>query len=92
MGNKNKLSPKKERELIFKMLALNTLVINTVDELDPNNGLMKDFLQSAKEFQKSCEELEKIVFANNADAIGATNYISELAHKVDTVIRKNYVQ
>lgn len=85
--------PKKQRLLIFKLLALNAALINTIDELGAEeNSSMDELKKAALIMQQKCEEYEKHSFNPKLkEVLGAASYIADLERKIDTLIRKNYI-
>ena len=80
-----KLSPKNKNQLVVRMVVLSDLILATLDELK---------IDRRAPLPKSIEELvsyleQDVVQAYKNEVARKTNKLTDLIHKVDTIIRKN---
>lgn len=83
-----KIPPKKKNELCLRLIALSDLMLSTMDDLDITNGS-----PMPKEIKYLIDHLSDVVDVayTNKEAKNTTR-LTELIHKIDTVIRKNHDQ
>jgi DNA replication initiation complex subunit (GINS family) len=81
---------KKERILYHKLAALSNLLIMELDEMKPTAAIGANMHQKAKEFIEALEPFIEASF--DSEQIRSGTYLTDLCHKLDTVIRKNYEQ
>lgn len=81
---------RKERILYHKLAALSNLLILELDEMKPTSEIGANMHQKAKEFIEALEPFIEASFDSEQIRLGT--YLTDLCHKVDTVIRKNYEQ
>jgi hypothetical protein len=81
---------KKERILFHKLAALSNLLILELDDMKPTATIGANMHQKAKEFIEALEPFIEASF--DSEQIRSGTYLTDLCHKVDTVIRKNYEQ
>lgn len=84
------LNPKRKNTLSHKIAVLANLMIETLDEIEANSELAVDFKTKSKELIPFCEKILDDSFSSKQ--IATSTYLSEVATKVDTVIRKSYQQ
>ena len=80
MNKKNKI----QAQLMY---CLCSLLLECLDELKPTSQRMLKFREDLIGF---CEELNNEV--NDTDVIKRGTYLQELSNKINTLIRKNYVE
>jgi hypothetical protein len=81
---------KAERIRYHKLAVLTNLLIIELDEMNPSADIGANIHQKAKEF---IEVLEPFIEASfDSEQVRSGTYLTEMFHKVDTVIRKNYEQ
>jgi hypothetical protein len=83
----SKISPKRFATLSHKLTVLSTLILETLDEINPNTADYLEFKSTCKDMTKFTEAIAGSVF--EVDEIKSGTYIQELSTKVDTCIRKN---
>ena len=81
---------KKERVLYHKLAVLTNLLLIELDEMKPTAVIGATMHQKAKEFTEALEPFIEASF--DSEQIRSGTYLTDLCHKVDTVIRKNYEQ
>ncbi len=81
---------KKQDMQRHKLAVLTHLLIEEVNTID---GVLSanatDLLEKAKAFELALEPMLESVYSNKK--ISKTTYLNELANKVDTAVRKGYV-
>ena len=83
-------NPKREAQICHTIAALAYLMAEALDELNPE---MSDKSPTKAHFEKTsdiCQEIVNNMFG--VPEIRSTTYLPELAQKVATCIRKNYVR
>jgi hypothetical protein len=81
---------KKERVLYHKLAVLSNLLLIELDEMKPTAAIGANMHQKAKEFIEALEPF--LVAAYDSEQVRSGTYLTDVSHKVDTVIRKNYEQ
>lgn len=81
---------KKERIRFHKVAALSNLLILELDEMKPTAEIGANMHQKAKEFIEALEPFIEASF--DSEQIRSGTYLTDLCHKLDTLIRKNYEQ
>jgi hypothetical protein len=81
---------KKERILYHKLAVLSNLLILELDEMKPSAAIGANMHQKAKEFIDTLEPFLEAAF--DSEQVRSGTYLTDVSHKVDTVIRKNYEQ
>lgn len=81
---------KKERVLYHKLAVLSNLLLMELDEMKPSAEIGANMHQKAKEFTEVLEPF--LVAVYDSEQIRSGTYLTDVSHKVDTVIRKNYEQ
>jgi hypothetical protein len=61
-----------------------------LDEMKPSAAIGANMHQKAKEFTEALEPF--LVAAYDSEQVRSGTYLTDVSHKVDTVIRKNYEQ
>ena len=80
-----KLSPKNTNQLVVRMVVLSDLMLSTLDELqvDRRSPMPQGVEKLVTYLEQNVDQAYKNEIAKS------TNTLTELIHKVDTVIRKN---
>lgn len=78
------MSPKKQIHLCHKLVVLNFLVQEVLDNLNPRTAEIKEYREN---LLKLTEMLNNEIA--DTEAIQSTLYFQDLSNKVDTIIRKN---
>jgi hypothetical protein len=81
---------KKERVLYHKLAVLSNLLLLELDEMKPSAAIGANMHQKAKEFIDTLEPFLEAAF--DSEQVRSGTYLTDVSHKVDTVIRKNYEQ
>lgn len=81
---------KKERVLYHKLAVLSNLLLMELDEMKPSAAIGANMHQKAKEFIDALEPFLEAAF--DSEQVRSGTYLTDVSHKVDTVIRKNYEQ
>jgi hypothetical protein len=81
---------KKERVLYHKLAVLTNLLLLELDEMKPSAAIGANMHQKAKEFIDTLEPFLEAAF--DSEQVRSGTYLTDVSHKVDTVIRKNYEQ
>jgi hypothetical protein len=79
------MNPKRKNTQIHKLFCLSNLFLENVDELKPTTPRMVKLKSDLIDF---CEELNNSV-ANTA-TVQKSTYFSEISHKIDTILRKEF--
>jgi hypothetical protein len=83
-------SPKRQAVICHKIAALSFLMSEALDELNPEVKDGTPFKQQCDAMAEKCQEIVNDVFG--IQEIQSGTYLSDLATKVDTTIRKTYVR
>jgi hypothetical protein len=83
----SKISPRRFATLSHKLTVLSVLILETLDEINPNTSDYIEFKKTCKDMIKFTETITESVF--EVDEIRSGTYAQELSTKVDTCIRKN---
>ena len=79
---------KKDALRYHKLAALSNSLLSELDEMQPTAPIGSSLHQKAKEF---IEALEPFLSSSyESEIIRSTTYLTDLSHKIDTVIRKNF--
>jgi len=78
------MNPKRMVELAHKLVVLNFLIQELLDELNPRTAEIKEYREN---LLKLTEMLNNEIA--DTEAIQSTLYFQDLSNKVDTIIRKN---
>ena len=81
---------KKERMLYHKLAVLSNLLLMELDEMKPTAAIGANLHQKSKEFAEALEPFLESAF--DSEQVRSSTYLTDVSHKVDTVIRKNYEQ
>lgn len=81
---------KAERIRYHKLAVLTNLLIIELDDMNPSAEIGANMHQKAKEFTEALEPF--LVAAYDSEQVRSGTYLTDVSHKVDTVIRKNYEQ
>ena len=79
------MNPKRKSELCHLLVVLSNLTLEVLDELKPTTP---EAIEHKELLSKKCEEINDALIG--IPELKTTNYFSDLANKVYTVIRKNY--
>ena len=79
------MNPKRKNVQIHKLFCLSNLMLENLDELKPTTPSMIKLKADLIDF---CEELNNSV-ANTA-TVQKSTYFSEISHKIDTILRKEF--
>ena len=79
------MNPKRKNIQIHKLFCLSNLMLENLDELKSTTPRMAKLVDDLIEF---CEELNNSV-ANTA-TVQKSTYFSEISHKIDTILRKEF--
>ena len=79
------MNPKRKNIQIHKLFCLSNLMLENLDELKATTPRMIKLKADLIDF---CEELNNSV-ANTA-TVQKSTYFSEISHKVDTILRKEF--
>lgn len=86
----SKHPPKKLAELSHRLAALLYLTAETLQEIEPTTQIANDVISDCKNLQPKIESVLDDLF--QVKQVAASNYLIDLANKVDTVVRKNFQQ
>lgn len=78
------MNPKRQIQLAHRLLTLNYLLLETLDELAPSTAEIKEYIDNLTKLSELMNES-----VADTDAVLRTTYFQEMANKVDTIIRKN---
>jgi hypothetical protein len=81
---------KKERVRFHKLAVLTNLLLMELDDMKPTAEIGANMHQKAKEFIETLEPFLEAAF--DSQQVRSGTYLTDVSHKVDTVIRKNYEQ
>jgi DNA replication initiation complex subunit (GINS family) len=81
---------KKERVRFHKLAVLTNLLLMELDDMKPTAEIGANMHQKAKEFIETLEPFLEAAF--DSQQVRSSTYLTDVSHKVDTVIRKNYEQ
>ena len=79
------MNPKRKNVQIHKLFCISNLFLENVDELKTTTPRMAKLKVDLIDF---CEELNNSV-ANTA-TVQKSTYFSEISHKIDTILRKEF--
>ena len=79
------MNPKRKNVQIHKLFCISNLFLENVDELKTTTPRMAKLKADLIDF---CEELNNSV-ANTA-TVQKSTYFSEISHKIDTILRKEF--
>lgn len=83
-------SPKREAELYHKIATLSYIISESLDELNPAVKDTSPFKVLCDAMSEKCQDILETTF--NVEEVRSGIYLQDLANKVDTVIRKNFVR
>lgn len=83
-------NPKREAELYHKIAALSYLISESLDELNPSVKDSNPFKLQCNDMSEKCLNILESTF--DVEEVRSGIYLQDLATKVDTVIRKNFVR
>lgn len=78
------MNPKNQQKLAHKLVTLNYLLLDTLDDLNPSTA---EILEYKTNLVKLAELLSDTIV--DTEVVQRTSYFQDLCNKVDTVIRKN---
>jgi hypothetical protein len=79
------MNPKRKHQLMHKLVVISNLLLENLDELNPNTPKMIKLHSDITQF---CEELNNELASTST--VKKTTYFQDLTNKIDTVIRKNF--
>ena len=79
------MNPKRKNVQIHKLFCISNLMLENLDVLEPTTPRMAKLVDDLIDF---CEELNNSV-ANTA-TVQKSTYFSEISHKIDTILRKEF--
>jgi len=79
------MSPKKKHILMHKLYCLSNLLLENLDELNPNTALLVKYKDDLTGF---CEELNNQVA--DTETIQKSTYFNGISNKIDTILRKEF--
>jgi len=79
------MSTKRKAQNCHALVVLSQLLLERLDELNATTPVMVKFKEDLTGF---CEELNNQI--SNTDTVQKSTYFNDIAHKVDTIIRKNF--
>lgn len=79
---------KKEKILYHRLSSLTNLLIMDLDDLKPTAVIGATLHQKAKEFTLALEPFLETVY--DSQQLRSGTYLTDLSHKIDTVLRKSY--
>ena len=79
------MNPKRKNVQIHKLFCLSNLLLENLDVLETTTPRMVKLVADLIDF---CEELNNSV-ANTA-TVQKSTYFSEISHKIDTILRKEF--
>lgn len=79
---------KKDAIRYHKLAALSNSLLLELDEMKPTAPIGANLHQKAKEFTEALEPFLTVTY--DSEIIRSTTYLTDLSHKIDTVIRKNF--
>ena len=79
---------KKDAIRYHKLAALSNSLLIELDEMKPTAPIGSNLHQKAKEFIEALEPFLSSTY--DSEIVRSTTYLTDLSHKIDTVIRKNF--
>lgn len=79
---------KKDALRFHKLAALSNSLLIELDEMKPTAPIGANLHQKAKEFIEALEPFLSSTY--DSEIVRSTTYLTDLSHKIDTVIRKNF--
>lgn len=79
---------KKEKILYHRLSSLTNLLIMDLDDLKPTAVIGATLHVKAKEFIVALEPFLETVY--DSQQLRSGTYLTDLSHKIDTVLRKSY--
>lgn len=79
---------KKDKIRFHKITVLTDLLLIELDEMKPTAILGVELHRKARDFSKALEPFLEMAFKSKE--VSSTTYFTDVANKVDTIIRKNY--
>lgn len=79
---------KKDALKFHKLAALSNSLLIELDEMKPTAPIGANLHQKAKEFIEALEPFLSSTY--DSEIVRSTTYLTDLSHKIDTVIRKNF--
>lgn len=79
---------KKDKIRFHKITVLTDLLLIELDEMKPTAILGVELHKKAQDFSKALEPFLEMAFKSKE--VSSTTYFTDVANKVDTIIRKNY--
>ena len=79
---------KKDAIRYHKLAALSNSLLIELDDMKPTATIGANLHQKAKEFIEALEPFLSSTY--DSEIVRSTTYLTDLSHKIDTVIRKNF--
>ena len=79
---------KKDKIRFHKITVLTDLLLIELDEMKPTAILGVELHRKAQDFSKALEPFLEMAFKSKE--VSSTTYFTDVANKVDTIIRKNF--
>ena len=79
---------KKDRLRFHKITVLTDLLLIELDEMKPTAILGVELHRKAQDFSKALEPFLEMAFKSKQ--VSSTTYFTDIANKIDTIIRKDY--
>lgn len=79
---------KKDKIRFHKITVLTDLLLLELNEMKPTAILGVELHKKAQDFSKALEPFLEMAFKSKE--VSSTTYFTDVANKVDTIIRKNY--
>lgn len=84
------MNPKRQAQLSHKIAVLASLLRESLEEIEANSDDALNLIEKSKEIVPFCEKIIDDTY--KVLLVRRTNYINDLSNKVDTVIRKNFIE
>ena len=81
------MNPRRKHMLMHKLICLSQLLVENLDELQVATEPMLKYKEDLILFSEKL--LESI---SNTETVQKTNYINDITFKIDTILRKNFIE
>ncbi len=81
---------KKDKIRFHKITVLTHLLLLELDEMKPTAILGVELHRKAQDFSKALEPFLEMAFKSKE--VSSTTYFTDVANKVDTIIKKNFTE
>jgi hypothetical protein len=79
------INSKRKKVLMHKLATLSMLLLDNLDDLEPDTPIMKKYKEDLTGF---CEELTNTLA--HTTTVQKTTYFTDMSNKIDTILRKNF--